>query len=132
MSSDPYVWAWLYIDGNIMYDDVIESTYDRDVIGFVKLHFNLRYEGILNILYRKLSIDPELFKLRVSRRFKNPTTNKYGVVLIADDDDVEYMLESLDDSESKVRVELYIEKVQIGMGQSSIDLVQCSKVGEGT
>ncbi|KAK1366065.1 hypothetical protein POM88_041626 [Heracleum sosnowskyi] len=42
------------------------------------------------------------------------------------------MFESLDDSESKVRVELYIENVSIGKGQNSANMVQCSKVGEGS
>lgn len=108
------------------------STYDTDVLSFVKLPFNLRYEGLLYILYRKLFINPDLFELRVSRKFKNPTNSKYGAVLIVDDNDVEYMFESLDDSESKVRVEIYIKKVPIGMGQSSTNMVQGSMVGEGS
>lgn len=131
MASD-YVWGWLYVDGNIIYDAAIGSTYDRDVIAFVKLHFNLKYVEILNVLYRKLAINPESFKLKIFRRFKNPSTNKYGVVLIVDDDDVEYMFESVDDSESKPRVELYIEKVPIGMSISSGDMFRYSNVGENT
>lgn len=89
----------MFGDGYIL----IGSTYDRDVIAFVKLHFNLKHVEIQNVLYRKLDINPESFKLKIFRRFKNPSTNKYGVVSIVDDD-VEFMFESVGDSESKARV----------------------------
>lgn len=79
----------LYYDGNIMNDNVAGCAYDKDVVRFVKLNFNLRYQELLHVLYTKLYIYPNLFKLNVSRRFMNPTTSKYKVVLIVDDDDVE-------------------------------------------
>ncbi|KAL8103797.1 hypothetical protein AgCh_028121 [Apium graveolens] len=39
------------------------------------------------------------------------------------------MFESLEDAESKVRVELYIEKVPTYVGQYAVELVSCSNVG---
>lgn len=49
---------------------------------------------------------------------------------IIDNDDLEYIFKSLDDSDSKIRVEIYIEKVQIDLGQSLTEFVQYPKVGE--
>lgn len=122
----------MYCDGRVITDSVIGATYDRDVRRFVKLHFNLRYEGLLDVLYKKLFIDPKLCKLSILRRFLDPTTKKYGVAPIFDDDDIEYVFESLDDSESKVRVELYIDKIPIDLCNNTNDMIQCSKVGESS
>ncbi|KAK1381944.1 SWIM-type domain-containing protein [Heracleum sosnowskyi] len=129
-SNVNYVWGWLYFGGNIIHDSVIGSAYDRDVIASVKLHFDLKYEELLNVVHKKLNIDPNLGRLRVSRRFMNPTTNKYAVVLLVDDDDLEYMFETLDCSCGKVRVELYIEKILIGLSEISTESAKCSKIGE--
>lgn len=127
-SNPNYVWGWLYYGGNIIHDSRVGSAYDRDVVCFVKLNFDLKYLEFLNIVYKKLSIDPNFFKLKISRRFMNPTTRKYGVVLILDDDDLEFMFETLDGSGgSKVRVDLYIEEVSISSCQASM-----SSLNEGS
>lgn len=130
VSYSKYVLRVCYFDGNITHDDVIGSGYDKDVVSFVKLRYTLKYKEFLNILYNKLYIDLKLYKLGVSCRFMNHVIKKYGVVLIEDDDDLEFMLESLEDSDNRVRVELYIEKVPTDLEQSLFDIVNYSKVGE--
>ncbi|KAL8144849.1 hypothetical protein AgCh_003170 [Apium graveolens] len=119
-SNINYVWGWLYCDGNIIHDNIIGSTYDRDVVAFVKLNFGLKYEELVNVVYKKLNIDPNMFRLRVSRRFMNPITNKYGVVLLVDDDDLEYMFEFLDGSGSQCA------RGSVSSGSSSRNLVGSS------
>ncbi|KAK1391744.1 hypothetical protein POM88_010800 [Heracleum sosnowskyi] len=120
-SGSKFETGWLYCDGNIVNNDVIGSIYDKDLIRFVKLLFNLNFRGLLDLLYAKLFIDPNLYKLRVLRRVMNSMTNKFGITPIDDDDDVDYLFESLDGSESKTHVELYVEKIPIGLSESSND-----------
>lgn len=48
---------------------------------------------------------------------------------IANDDDLEFMFESLDVSGIKTRVELYIEKIPIDLCESSVEMVYRSKAG---
>ncbi|KAK1398564.1 hypothetical protein POM88_008427 [Heracleum sosnowskyi] len=133
-SSDyKFVCGWLYCDGKVMNDSVVDCVYDKNVISFVKLYSNLKYEQVLNVVYKKLFLDPKLFKLKIWRRFMNPTTNKFIVVLMVDDDDAEYMFELLVDcgSESGSKapvVELYIEKIPIDLRGNSNES-QCSKFG---
>ncbi|KAK1388475.1 hypothetical protein POM88_016653 [Heracleum sosnowskyi] len=131
-SGSKFVMGWLYCDGNIVNNSVIGSMYDKDPIRFVKLLFNLNFRGLLDLLYAKLFIDPNLYKLRVLRRVMNSTTNKFGIAPIVDDDDVDYLFESLDGLGSKTHVELYVEKIPIGLSESSNDMVQCSKIGESS
>ncbi|KAK1361425.1 hypothetical protein POM88_045899 [Heracleum sosnowskyi] len=53
-------------------------------------------------------LDP---KLNILQRFLNPTTNRFEVALMYDDDDVEFMFEAVDSSFRKNYVELYVEKI---------------------
>lgn len=62
----------------------------------------------------------------------NSTTNRFGVAPIVDDDNVEYMFESLDGSGSKIHVELYAKKVWIVVCQNLVDIVPSSKIGENS
>lgn len=38
------VYRWLYYGRNNTDDSVAYSGYDKNVLGFVKLHYNLKYE----------------------------------------------------------------------------------------
>lgn len=105
-----------------------DSTYDKDPVRFVKLPFNLKFGGLLNLLHTKLFIDLNLYKLRVLRNVMNSTTKIFSIALIVDDNDVDYILESLEGSGSKVYVELCVEKDLIE--SESSNEVQCSKVCE--
>ncbi|KAL8114232.1 hypothetical protein AgCh_021186 [Apium graveolens] len=98
-------------------DSVIGSTFNGDVVAFVKLKFGLKYEELVDVVYKKLNIDPNIFRLRVSLRFMSPMKNKYGVVLLVDDDDLEYMFESLDGSEH--------DMLKIGEVKNLIELTKC-------
>lgn len=89
-SNSKFVWGWLYSDENIIYDNVIGKSYDRDVITFVKLHYDLKYEEFIHVLYRKLSISPNLYKLSVSGRFPNLETKTFEVVFRARNSFVSY------------------------------------------
>ncbi|KAK1397253.1 hypothetical protein POM88_007157 [Heracleum sosnowskyi] len=131
-SSTNYIMCWLYCDGTIINNSVTGYAYDKDPIRFVKLLFNLNFRGLIDFLYAKLFIDPNLYNLKVLRRVLNCSTDKFGVAPIVNDDDVEYMFESLDCSGSKVHVELYVEKVPIDFAQNSNDMVEGSKIGESS
>ena len=132
VAGSNFVMCLLYCDGNIINNSVIGASYDKDPIRFVKLLFNLKFKGLLDLLYSKLFIDQNLFNLRVLRRVINSSTNKFGVAPIIDDDDVEYMFESLNGSGSKVHVELYVEKLSITVCQNLDDMVQSSKVADSS
>lgn len=86
----------MYCDGIIIIDDVKGVKYDSKMIRLVKLKLNLRFEGLLNLLYAKLCTENTLYKLTISCRFLNPITYLVELALLYDnDDDVEYMFEHL-------------------------------------
>lgn len=109
-SHSDFIWGWVYCDGNIIMDDVEGVKYDRKMTRLVKLDLNLKFEGLLNLLYAKLWTDSTMCKLFISRRFLNPSTNLFEIAPMFDDDDVEYMFESVNYSSLRNYVELYVEK----------------------
>ncbi|KAK1396349.1 hypothetical protein POM88_006212 [Heracleum sosnowskyi] len=125
-----FIWGWVYCDGNIIMDDVEGVKYDRKMTRLVKLEFNLRFEGLLNLLYAKLWMDDTLYKLNICRRFLNPSTNLYEIAPMFDDDDVQYMFESVDYSSLRNYVELYVEKISTSSKQHSNAMVEMSKSGD--
>lgn len=60
-SNIDYVCRWLYCSWNVIRDSVIGSAYDGDVVAIVKLKFSLKYKELMNVVYKKLNIDPNMF-----------------------------------------------------------------------
>lgn len=62
-SQSSFIWVWVYRDGNIIMDDVKGVKYDTKMTRFVKLNFNLTYEGLVNLLNTKLWTDNSISKI---------------------------------------------------------------------
>ncbi|KAL8110143.1 hypothetical protein AgCh_026022 [Apium graveolens] len=117
-SQSDFIWGWVFCDGNIVMDDAEGVKYDRKMTRLVKLELNLKFEGLLNLLHTKLWTDSTLYKLNVSRRFLNPSTNMFEIAQMFDDDDIEYMFESVAFSSLRNYVELYVDKISVGSGKN--------------
>ncbi|KAL8157715.1 hypothetical protein AgCh_002427 [Apium graveolens] len=117
-SQSDFIWGWVFCDGNIVMDDAEGVKYDRKMTRLVKLEPNLKFEGLLNLLHTKLWTDSTLYKLNVSRRFLNPSTNMFEIAPMFDDDDIEYMFESVAFSKLRNYVELYVDKISVGSGKN--------------
>ncbi|KAL8156429.1 hypothetical protein AgCh_001498 [Apium graveolens] len=113
-SQSDFIWGWVFCDGNIVMDDAEGVKYDRKMTRLVKLELNLKFEGLLNLLHTKLWTYSTLYKLNVSRRFLNPSTNMFEIAPMFDDDDIEYMFESVAFSSLRNYVELYVDKISVG------------------
>ncbi|KAL8094698.1 hypothetical protein AgCh_036280 [Apium graveolens] len=109
-----YVFGWLYIDGNIVQNDVDGYAYDRQMCRLIKLDVALNYQHLSQVIAAKLKIDTNLYRLKIMHRCLNPLTNMFAVAPVLDDDDVALMFELVLSSGVKNSVvELYLEKVLI-------------------